>query len=195
VNPYFKGAIGAAIVIAALFTWYRANDAKLPVNQSPVGFQLLDQMEKTGLPDFELDDLAGHKRKFSEFQADIVVLNFWASWCNPCVQEFPSMLKLVKHMKGKVVVVAVSTDDNADDINAFTKAFKLPQPNFYVLWDKEKTVMKTFGVEKMPESFLAGRGRKLIRKVMGIEDWSSANALDYFDSLLRSGNSYPAKGK
>ncbi len=111
-------------------------------------------------------------------------MNFWASWCNPCVEEFPSMVKLVKEFKGDVVILAISEDDQTDDIKVFTKAMGLPEPHFEVVWDKDKRSMKDYGVEKLPESFLVGRDGKLIRKVLGIDNWSSDDALAYFKMLV-----------
>jgi peroxiredoxin len=181
---YLVGAGVAAAVIVALLVWFSAKEKDLPVNQSPEGFNLLTQMEKTGVPDFELKSLTGDTVRPSDYRGKILVINFWASWCNPCVQEFPSMLKLVKAMNGDLVVIGVSADEEMVDVQSFAKAFGLPQPNFHLAWDKEKSIMQKYGVEKIPESFVVGKDGKLIRKVLGIEDWANENAIDYFKSLI-----------
>jgi len=181
---YIQGGIVALIVIAGLLLWYRANVDKLPANQSPAEFRVIDKMETEGVPEMSFTTIDGGTVKLSELRGKIVILNFWASWCNPCVQEFPSMLKLVEKMKGDVVVIALSTDDDKNDITTFIKAMGLPKPNFTVAWDQQKEAMKVFGVEKVPESFLIAKDGKLIRKVLGIEDWSGPSAIDYFQHLL-----------
>ncbi|MEK7356533.1 MAG: TlpA disulfide reductase family protein [Bdellovibrionota bacterium] len=181
---YVQGAVAALLVIAALFAWYRQNVGKLPANQSPKEFRVIDKLEADGVPDLVFTKLEGGEIRLSELRGKIVILNFWASWCNPCVEEFPSMLKLVEAMKGEVIVVAVSTDDERKDIDTFTRAMGLPKPGFVVVWDEKKEAMKTFGVEKVPESFLISKEGKLIRKVLGIENWSSTSAIDYFQHLL-----------
>ena len=183
-NAYTKGAIGAAVILAAVFLWYRANVNGLIVNRPPAGYALITDMEKNGVPDFNLEKLDGTPFKLSEHEGKITIINFWASWCNPCVEEFPSMVKLIDHFGDRLQIIAVSTDDDKKDMTNFLKAFGLPKPGFEVVWDKDKAAMKRFGIEKVPESFLIGKDGKLIRKVLGIENWSSENALGYFQSLL-----------
>jgi peroxiredoxin len=186
-SAYLKGAIFVLVAIIALLFWYDASEKDLPANQTPRTFQIIDEMEKSGVPDFSLSRLDGSLVKLSDYKGKIVIVNFWASWCNPCVEEFPSMMKLVEEMKGEVVVIAVSTDDNERDIDAFTKAFGLPKPGLEIVWDKDRSVMTKYGVDKIPESFLVGKDLKLIRKVLGIENWASANAIEYFQALTLTG--------
>jgi thiol-disulfide isomerase/thioredoxin len=186
-SPYIKGAIAAAVAIAGMLLWYQANQYKLPANQSPAIYRLIDRMEKEGVPDVNLARLDGSRLSLSDLKGKIVIVNFWASWCNPCVEEFPSMLSLVKEMGGDVVIYAISTDDNKADIETFKKAFGLPQPHFEVVWDEKREAMLAYGVEKIPESFIVGKDFKLIRKVLGIENWSSPDAIAYFKTLVTGG--------
>jgi thiol-disulfide isomerase/thioredoxin len=187
VSVYIKGAIGALVVALGIVAWYLSTESSLPANRVPEGYKLIERMEKEGVPEITLPRVAGEAReiKLSEYRGKIVVLNFWASWCTPCVQEFPSMLKLAETMKGDVVVLAVSTDDDRKDIETFMKAFGLPQPHFEVLWDKDKAAMQSYNVSKIPETFLIDKQGRLIRKVLGIENWASEDAIAYFHSLLK----------
>lgn len=183
-NAYIKGGIVAFLVAVAAFVFYQANEHKLPANQSPDGFKLLKKMENEAVPDFTLERLDGSKLKLSDLKGKLIIVNFWASWCNPCVEEFPSMVALGEKMKGQVVVVAVSTDDQRADIETFAKLFKLPKPGFEIVWDKDKKIMGTYGVGKVPESFIIGPDFKLRRKFIGTENWASEDALMYFRTLL-----------
>ncbi len=183
-SPYLKGGIAAVLAVIGVFLWYSANVSKLPVNQSPAGFKVIDKMETDGVPDFTLNRMDGSPLKLSDLKGKLVIVNFWASWCNPCVEEFPSMMKLIDQFKGEIVIVAVTSEDQKSDIEAFMKAFALPKPNFEVVWDQDKSVMQKFGVEKVPESFIVGRDMKLLRKVTGVEDWSSRDAVEFFKELL-----------
>ena len=94
------------------------------------------------------------------------------------------MIKLVEEFKGEVVVVAVSGDDSRDDLESFAKAFGLPKPGFMVVWDRSKSVMDLYGVGKLPESYIDGKEYSLIRTVLGIENWATAGAFEYFRQLL-----------
>jgi thiol-disulfide isomerase/thioredoxin len=181
---YIQGLVIAGVIIAGLFYFYRSNENKLPVNQAPNLFKLIDEMEKQGMPDFELERLDGTKLKLSDYKGKVVVVNFWASWCNPCVEEFPSMVKLGKETQENVQIIAIATDDERKDIETFAKLFNLPQKGFEIVWDKDKSIMKRYGVEKIPESFLVNRDMKLIRKVLGVENWASPQALTYFKELV-----------
>lgn len=183
-NPYVKGAIVVFVLAAGGYGLYKANESKLPANRSPEGFQLISQMETVGVPDFMLERMDGSKLTLSSLKGKLIIVNFWASWCNPCVEEFPSMVLLAEKMKGDLVVVAVSEDEARGDIEPFLKLFKLPKPGFEIVWDKDKSLMKTYGVGKIPESFIVRPDLKLARKFIGVENWASDDALLYFRSLL-----------
>ena len=186
-NAYFKGALVSVVVILCLIGWYHSNMANFSVNRSPYEYDVISKMEHEGVPDFELERMDGTTFKLSELTGKILVINFWASWCNPCVEEFPSMIKLVDRYHSGLTVVAVATDDDRKDIEAFLKVYHLPKPGFEVVWDKKKTVMNSYGIEKVPESFLVGKDFKLIRKVLGIENWYTNGAISYFADLIRGG--------
>jgi thiol-disulfide isomerase/thioredoxin len=183
-NVYLRAGLGVLVVAAALVAWYFMNASKLPANQTPEGYKLISTMETEGMPDFSLQRLDGSQLRVSDLKGKVVIVNFWASWCNPCVEEFASMVKLVERFNGDVVVVAISEDEQVEDIGPFVRAFGLPKPGFEVVWDKEKAVMKLYGVGKLPESFIVGSDFKLIRKIVGTEDWVSDSALAYFGSIL-----------
>ena len=183
-SAYVKGGIVAIAIIIGCYAWYHFNQDALPVNQSPAQFKSLEVMEKEGVPDFELPKFDGAKLKLADYRGKIVIVNFWASWCNPCVEEFPSMMKLIEEMKGDVVVIAVTGEESKPDVEAFMKAFALPKPNFHVVWDADKAVMQKYGVEKVPESFLVGKDGKLLRKVTGIDNWSTPGAIEFFKDLV-----------
>lgn len=185
-NSYFKGGIVAVAVAAGIFIFYQANEHKLPANQSPEGFKLLKKMETESVPDFTLERLDGSKLRLADFKGKLIIVNFWASWCNPCVEEFPSMVSLGEKMKDQLVVIAVSNDEQKAEIETFAKLFQLPKPGFEIVWDKDKKIAATYGVGKLPESFIIGPDLKLKRKFVGTENWASEDALSYFRAMLAS---------
>ncbi len=182
---YLKGGIVCLFLISASLYWYITSQDQLPVSRPPEQFTLIDKMEKVGVPDFSLVRLDGSEFRLKNLSGKLVILNFWASWCNPCVEEFPSLIKLVEKFNGELQLVAVSADEDKKDMDAFLKAFGLPKPNVEILWDKEKKTSPKYGVSKIPESFLISRDQKLIRKVVGIEDWYTEGSLLYFGDLLK----------
>jgi thiol-disulfide isomerase/thioredoxin len=183
-NAYVKGGVVCAALIIAALVWFYRNESKLAVRKTPDHYSLIDKMEKSGVPEFSASRLDGSTYSLSEAKGKIVILNFWASWCNPCVQEFPSLIKLIDKFEGKVVLVALSADEDKKDVEAFLKAFGLPKPNIEILWDKDRTIANRFGVGKIPESFLVGKDGKLLRKIIGIDDWATPGAIEFFTDLV-----------
>lgn len=187
-SAYVKGLIAVALVIVGIGFWYSKNKERLTFQTTPAQYSVLDRMEKEGLPPFELPRLDGSKLTLADLKGKVVILNFWASWCNPCVEEFPSFIELVKHFKGDVVIVAASTDDNEADMTAFLKAFGLPKENIEVVWDKGRVVANQYGVGKIPESFIISKDGKLVRKVAGIDNWVTPGAIEFFNELVGKQN-------
>ena len=169
-------------VVLLAGTWWLLK-LKYDATVVPESFNFVSKFEKDGIPAIEAVDLDGKPFDLANVKSPVVIVNFWASWCGPCVEEFPSMLKLVEAMNGKLTIVAVSMDDDEKDLRAFTKLFKVPKPGFEILWDRDKKVMGTCAVGKLPESYIVGPDRKLIRKVLGVENWANPSAISYFTSL------------
>lgn len=151
--------------------------------------QLLDQMEKTGVPDFTLQDLEGRNVNLSRLNSNtVVIVNFWASWCAPCVKEFPSLKALVEKMNHKVKVLAVSNDNERADLESFLKAFGQVPEDFIVVWDKDRKISELYGTQVLPESYIIKPGLKLVRKVAGFDEWDSPMALQFFTDIVTPQN-------
>ena len=95
----------------------------------PEEVQVLNQIEKKGVPEFELKDLDGNKVSLSDYKDKVVLINFWASWCEPCVDEFPTLIKLIKHFKGEMVLLAISADYTESDMNNFISCLLYTSPS------------------------------------------------------------------
>jgi len=185
VSAYIKGALGALVLAAVIYGLYTSYEARLPANQSPAAFQVISKMESEGVPDFTLERLDGTKLKLSDLKGKMLIVNFWASWCNPCVEELPSMVRLAEKMKGELVVIAISTDENRKDIETFLKLFGLPKPGFEVVWDRDGKMKDMYAVGKIPESYIVTPDFKLARKILGVEKWDSDEAVQFFQLLAR----------
>lgn len=137
------------------------------------------------IPDFAAKDLKGVDLKLSQYQNKIVILNFWASWCGPCVEEMPSLIKLVKALPKDIVLLAISGDSNKEDIDAFLKSFPelATLPNIHIIWDSNKALAQQYQVYRLPESFVVDKSQKLVKKISGTIDWYNENAISYMKSL------------
>lgn len=180
-----KWGTGLVVFLGLLIVSWVALNKRYDADVTPESYSFVERFEKEGIPPIHALELDGTAFDLSKVKEPIVIVNFWASWCNPCVEEFPSMLKLVEALKGQVAIVAISMDDEEKDLLAFAKLFNVPRAGFLVAWDKDKRVMADYGVGKLPESYIVGPNRKLVRKVLGIENWASENAIAYFSELAK----------
>jgi peroxiredoxin len=131
-------------------------------------------------PDFTLQD-SDHKITLSQFRGQVVVLNFWATWCPPCIEETPSLVQMQSRLKDKgVVVVAISID--ADDA-AYHKFLKEYNVNMVTVRDEPKKVAALYGTFGWPETYIIDRNGVIRRKFIGPVEWTSPEITDYLSKL------------
>jgi peroxiredoxin len=182
---YLK-AIAATLVVGVILAglFWKWSQATFSSGTERIG--KIDEMETTGIPDFELLDFDGKKVKLSDFKGRALIVSFWASWCAPCLEEFPSMIDLVEKMKGKVQLVAISQDSSREDIDAFLKSFpKSKHKDIHILWDESHAVGQQYGAERLPESFVVNKDLKLVRKIVGSINWATPEAVEFMENLAK----------
>jgi thiol-disulfide isomerase/thioredoxin len=136
------------------------------------------------LPDLAFDNADDKPLKLADYKGKIVLLNFWATWCAPCVKEMPSLDKLQAEMgKDKFVVLPLSLDGpSRPKVAPFYQDKKLA--NLGVYFDKGKKAMQTLGISILPTSILIdGEGRELGR-LEGEADWDKPEALALVKAAL-----------
>ena len=126
-----------------------------------------------------VDGKSGH---LSDYRGKIVVLNYWATWCPPCVEETPALIELNKRISSRNgVVLGVSVDE---DEQAYKKFIQDHGINFPTSRDASKKSAQDYGTLMYPETYIIDRKGKIARKVIGPQDWNSAEMVAYFDALL-----------
>ena len=129
-------------------------------------------------PEFELDGGV----RLADYRGKLVLLNFWATWCPPCVAEVPSLNGLYERFRDDgLVVLAISVDTEEDVYKQFLDRFGVTFPTVF---DPERTVSSRYGTLKYPESYLINREGAVVQKYVGAEDWESPEILNYLRSLL-----------
>ena len=131
-------------------------------------------------PDFQLPDVNGKMTSLKEQLGHPVLLNFWATWCPPCVDEVPSLEDLARHLQGTGSrMLAVSVDEDWSQIRRFfAKGTPIP-----VLLDASKEIPKKFGTEKFPETFLIDAAGRVRYYFVNKRDWSGPEAVACLESL------------
>lgn len=184
---FFAGICVVAVVSAIMFYgWLRYSEPRNKGLEIPDSAKVLDILEGSGALDFEIKAHDGRILTFLELKGKVVILNFWASWCSPCVEEFPSMFKLVKEFNGEVVLVAVSQDKDRKEMEKFIQIFDGEySKDVFFLKDRDKAIASLYKIDALPESFIFGRDLKLVQKKSGADDWASEGAIRYFEELTQ----------
>ncbi|MEM7251309.1 MAG: TlpA disulfide reductase family protein [Pseudomonadota bacterium] len=147
------------------------------------GFSLVLFDKSFPAPDFQLDLLGDEQTTLSAYQGQYVLLNFWATWCPPCLEEMPSMERLYQEFRDrKFVVVAVSSDEKgAATVQPFIDKLKTTFP---IMLDTKGDVAKVYGARQLPVTFLLDPKGNVIAAAQGERDWSSKESISVFDELL-----------
>ncbi len=148
------------------------------------GFRLVTFKRSIAAPEFMLKDLSGDSVKLEQFRGDYILLNFWATWCPPCVKEMPSMDRLQRYFKDKgIQVVAISLDKEPGEmVTAFVDKLKLTFP---ILLDPVGIVSGPYGASALPATFILDPDGKVIAAAKGERDWYSAESISYFEELVK----------
>ncbi|GMR20827.1 MAG: TlpA disulfide reductase family protein [Gammaproteobacteria bacterium] len=110
-------------------------------------------------PNFTLKSASGENLRLSEYRGQVVMLNFWATWCGPCRQEMPILNDMYKRYKNKgFVLLGVNIDDDQIKAKAMLDNLKITFP---VVFDHKKSVSKTYKVDAMPNSIMIDRDGKV----------------------------------
>jgi cytochrome c biogenesis protein CcmG, thiol:disulfide interchange protein DsbE len=115
----------------------------------------------------------------SKLRGRVVVLNLWASWCAPCIEELPSLLALQKQMP-ELVIVAVSMDQDPDVYNRFLLKNHV---NLVTVRDEEQRVNALYGTAQIPETYIIDRQGVLRRKFVSAQNWTSPEITSYLSRL------------
>jgi cytochrome c biogenesis protein CcmG/thiol:disulfide interchange protein DsbE len=115
----------------------------------------------------------------SKLRGRVVVLNLWASWCAPCIEELPSLLALQKQMP-ELVIVAVSMDQDPDVYNRFLLQNHV---NLVTVRDEEQRVNALYGTAQIPETYIIDRQGVLRRKFVSAQNWTSPEITNYLSKL------------
>jgi len=133
----------------------------------------------TPAPGFTITDGA-QTVSLSDYRGRIVILNFWASWCAPCLEELPTLVALARQ-DPQITVLAVSTDDDATAYANFRAEH--PMPGIVTIRDAAQQSNTLYGSLRFPESYVIDRDGILRRKFIGPQVWTSPELADYLSKL------------
>lgn len=150
----------------------------------------IDTRTPTPAPELRAHDVAGAPRTLADFRGKVVVLNFWASWCPPCLREMPSLERLRAKMAGRPLeIVAVDSAESPEDVKAYLAKMSL---GFPVLLDADSINTRRWKVFVLPTTFLLDAEGRVRHVLAGPTEWDEGEGLRTIESLLAE---MPAQGK
>lgn len=167
------GVLAFAVAVIVLFARpsYRHGEASM-AGETPRNFPL------------EINGKPGH---LSDLRGKVIVLNFWASWCPPCVEEAPSLNRLQAYLgQHNALVLGVAADEDPFAFSKFLIDHGVTFPTYRDPRTKEHSspIALSYGTSMIPETYIIDRRGKIARKVIGPQEWDSPDMRAYFDSLL-----------
>lgn len=138
--------------------------------------------ERTPAPALQAQALDGAPHTLASFRGKVVLLNFWASWCPPCLREMPSMERLRIRMAGRPLeIVALDSAETRDEVSAYLSRMPL---GFPVLLDPDGSNTRRWKVFALPSSFLLDAEGRVRYVLTGPTEWDEGEALQLVESLL-----------
>ena len=124
----------------------------------------------------------------SDYQGKVVLINFWATWCAPCIREMPSLSRLQKIRSGADFNIIALSQDQGGWATILPFIRKNGFTNLTIWLDRKAKVARDFGVEGIPTSILLARSGRIIGALKGAAEWDSPEALALIDFYLKKGN-------
>lgn len=133
-------------------------------------------------PDFTVTTETGKTVSTRDFDGKLLVLNFWASWCQPCIQELPSLEAFHQAYEDQgVVVVGVSLDANQKLYDEFRDRFGV---TFETSRDASWDIAASYGTFQIPETYVIDQSGKVVQKIIAAQDWMNPEYRKSIEDLL-----------
>jgi thiol-disulfide isomerase/thioredoxin len=157
------------LVCALTLPWFAAAGELLRFDPAPA-------------PALSLPDLSGEQHNLNTYRGQVVLVNFWASWCPPCLAEMPSMERLSHSLAGQPFrILAVNTQESRSRVWKFRKLLDI---SFPTLLDSDGDVTRAWDVEIFPTSYLIDADGQVRYRARGALEWDSPEMLALIEELL-----------
>ena len=172
--------VAALLALGAALSW----PGSLPAEDPVAALSLMRPKPAKDAPDFQIRTPDDRTLRLGDLRGKVVFLNFWATWCEPCREEMPSMERLHQTYKDRgLVVLAVSTDSQgASVVRPFAKQYKL---TFDLGLDPKMALASTYQVWAVPSTYIIDRKGQRILYANGSRQWDSKAARALFEGLLK----------
>ena len=128
-----------------------------------------------------------HRFSSEKLKNKIIFINFWASWCGPCQEEMPSLLKLVSEQSKDVILISLNVDNSEKEMKKFMGLFpNFKGENIYIFYDGSRKWVQSYGVTGFPETFIYDRNQKFLERHQGAIDFRREGFCQLIKSIIKS---------
>ena len=169
------------LILACVIAIALAAGFLIPVHQTPDIVELdkpIADLPAEKAPNVSFKDINGKNYTLATLNGHAIILNFWASWCAPCIVEMPQLLQLAKD-NPDMRLILMSVDANKEALQGFFRKYNLSTTdNVIIVWDKDKRISKdVFGTIRYPESIIIDKNGFMTQKIAGAVDWRDKEIL------------------
>jgi peroxiredoxin len=147
-------------------------------------YQLQTMKDKPLAPVFSLPTVDGQIHDLSAYRGQVVVVNFWSTWCAPCRKEMPSLERAWQRLESdRIVVLGIAIQDDPEMVSRFLQQWEI---SFPLLLDSEGTVAQTWPFSGIPATFVLDKGGRIIYRALGLREWDSDSIITKVKALALS---------
>jgi peroxiredoxin len=134
--------------------------------------------------DFKLQDMDEQTISLSDYKGKVILLNFWATWCPPCIREMPSMERLHQQVDAEgFKVIAINQMEDADQVFAFTGQLEI-DPTFEILFDTTSSVSRDYAVRGLPTTYLIDKEGRIRYRAVGGREFDHPEVIKTIEQLM-----------
>ena len=189
-NPFLsKKLLQRVFLLFAMFvftlTFAQSKEAPLSADEKKVlkTLRITPATQWIEAHDFAGEMMDAKTVNLQDYRGRFVLLNFWATWCSPCLKEMPDLENAYNEMgQEKLVVLAVGMGESVEKIKVFFNKYGFTFP---LLADNRMKITKLYGVRNIPVTYLIDPDGVVLGRALGVRDWASPDLLAFIDSRLK----------
>jgi thiol-disulfide isomerase/thioredoxin len=175
--------VAGLLIVLLSASWAGAAEGEGDMPRRAKLGEFVPSQQPAPAPAVSLTDVSGNTVELSDFKGRLVVVNLWATWCEPCLREMPSLERLQSKLGDRIAVLGVSQDRGGNKtVEPFIAKLGLKSVKIFI--DPKSVVGRAFEVRGLPTSLLIDRDGKLLGRVEGAAEWDSPKIMAVLDRFL-----------
>ena len=177
--PLFKTSIIFLLTVVFLTTDAKGQDETIPTAENFLANHGLSTNQD--VPDFQYESIDGEEINLKDFKGKFVLIDFWGTWCKPCIKEAPYLKEAHSQYGDRVIFIGVAVDDREEKIREFNNRFGIEWPQ--IMTESSSDLVKRFNVKLFPTTFLIGPDQRVLIGANSEEQIDSLKGDDLLNTL------------